>query len=364
MNDVFKMVYDNGITLYLESFSALDKYFNVKTSATYHLLTDATLIKLARIFDNLEYPGLFNIDASLKYNGDRYFFRCVDEISNFPSHSFTAQNFLYNIKNNIYLDPYGIYRDLRRTDLVETENLQYSWFTIMEASKLVSRYHYYIEPSAFRLENKNYSYEPTLLDQKELLKSVLTGSNADKGLNLLYKAKFIEEFWPELDDMQNIEHSKEYHPEGNVWEHTLETLKYRKNNDLTLSMSLLLHDIGKTAATGSREKPFNDHAEIGVKIGRRFLKRLGFSTDFINDVTFLVKYHMLPAAMGSLPVYRMEKPLKHPLFPVLLELYRADTSATFRGPEGYYNACRIYRKYLKNSGNPYRTVKRNKPVIN
>ena len=131
-----------------------------------------------------------------------------------------------------------------------------------------------------------------------------------------------------------------------------------------MSFALFLHDIGKTVASGTKEKPFTDHAELGVKIGYSFLKRLRFSEDFINQVMFLVKYHMIPGAMNTLPVYRIEKVLNDPLFPLLLELYRADISSGFKSLDGYYNACRIYRTYLKNSGNPYRVVKRNKPVIN
>jgi poly(A) polymerase len=364
MNNVFSKLHDNDINLYLESYSALDKYFNIKNQGIYYIITDASLVNIAQVFDNLEYPGLFYKDASLKENGSRFYFRCVDKINSFPSLPFTAQNLLYNIKSKSYLDPYGVYSDLRRPELVEAERNEFSWFTVMEASKLVSRYHYEIDEIDLSEKNPNKNYKPSAYDLKELLITVLTGSNADKGLDLLYRAGFIEEYLPELYSMQDIEHSKEYHPEGNVWEHTLEALKHRKNNDLTLSAALLLHDIGKTAATGSKEKPFLEHAEIGVKLGKPFLRRLGFSREFTEDVMFLIKYHMLPAAMGKLPVYRMEKALKHPLFPLLLELYRADTSATFRGPEGYYNACRIYRTYLKNTGNPYKTVKRNKPVIN
>ncbi len=366
MNEVFKMIYSSGVSFFMESFSALDQYFNIKSSKTYYLLTDASLYNLAKIFDELEYPGLHYIDASLKHNGQKYFFRCVDEINNFPSFPFTAQNLLYNIKENSYLDPYGIYRDLRRETLIESNCVEYRWLKVMTASKLISRYHYDIDIEQFKIKSSDEKkeFEPCISDQKELLVSILTSSNAEKGLELLFSSGFIAEFWPELLKMRNIEHSKEYHPEGNVWEHTLEALKYRKDNDLTLSMALLLHDIGKTIATGPKEKPFAEHAELGVKIGYPFLKRLGFSHGFINDVLFLVKYHMLPAALNNLPVYRMEKALNHPLFPLLLELYRADTSATFRGPEGYYNACRIYRRYLKNSGNPYRVVKKSKPVMN
>ncbi len=365
MNEVFDSIINNGVSFYLESFSALDRYFNIKKSKIYYLLTDASLVNLAEIFDELEYPGLIFIDAILNYNGKKYYFRCVDEINKFPALPFTAQNLLYNVKDKSYFDPYGIYKDLRRDTLIDSDSLEFSWLTVMTASKLISRYHYDIDIEQYinYPSNKKIKYVPLEPDQKELLVSILTSSNTERGLDLLLRSGFIEEFWPELYEMQNIEHSKEFHPEGNVWEHTLEALKHRKDYDLTLTMALLLHDVGKTIASGPRAKPFAEHAELGVKISNSFLRRLGFSSDFIDDVSFLIRYHMLPAALNELPIYRMEKALKHPLFPLLLEVYRADTSATFRGPEGYYNACRIYRKYLKTRGNPYKVIKKSNRVM-
>jgi poly(A) polymerase len=43
-------------------------------------------------------------------------------------------------------------------------------------------------------------------------------------------------------------------------------------------------------------------------------------------------------------------------FPILLELYRCDLESTYRGPDGYYRACKIYRDYLKNEANPFRSA--------
>jgi poly(A) polymerase len=64
---------------------------------------------------------------------------------------------------------------------------------------------------------------------------------------------------------------------------------------------------------------------------------------------------MVPGAIAKLPVYRTEKVMSSPLFPELLELYRCDVSSTFRGPDGYYQACRTYRSFLKHSKNPFRS---------
>jgi len=159
---------------------------------------------------------------------------------------------------------------------------------------------------------------------------------------------------PELSRMRETAHSKEGHPEGDVWRHTLETFRYRKNQDLTVSLALLLHDIGKPYAQENNGRRFDQHAEIGSDISARILGRLGFCRETIEAVGWLIRNHMIPGAIEALPAYRRNRTMSSPLFPQLLELYRCDLSSTFRGPDGYYRACTIYRKYLKDVANPFR----------
>jgi poly(A) polymerase len=84
------------------------------------------------------------------------------------------------------------------------------------------------------------------------------------------------------------------------------------------------------------------------------LWRLGFEQEFIDDVVWLVQKHMFPGALHKLPSFRTSRLMAHRLFPLLLELYRCDLVSTYRGPDGYYRACKIYRDFLRNNANPYR----------
>ena len=134
----------------------------------------------------------------------------------------------------------------------------------------------------------------------------------------------------------------------------METFRYRKVADLRLSLALLLHDSGKPRASASEGHRFDRHAELGAIVAQRFLTRLGFSRDLSGAVVYLVRYHMLPAALPRLPLERGIPGVDEPLFPLLLELYKCDELSTFKGPEAYYEACAAYRAYLKKSRNPYR----------
>jgi len=90
----------------------------------------------------------------------------------------------------------------------------------------------------------------------------------------------------------------------------------------------------------------------------RLLRRLGFSQEVIGSVEFLVRYHMMPPALKILPAFRTDPIFASPLFPLLLELYRADAASSYAGEEGYYEACRLYKVWQKDRGNPFLVEKR------
>jgi poly(A) polymerase len=355
---------ESGHKVYYSNTSALDRYFRIPSGPSSYLLTDSSLINLAGTFEDLEYPGLVYEEALIRQDKRRYLFRCYDEDVAALPRPFTVQELLYDPDRGAFLDPLGIYPDLRRTELIRQTGGS-SLLYLTEAAVLISRYHYLVDAEDFALEPP--FAEPDTAFQRELLLAVLTGAHPHKGLSLLYASGFVETYWPELQKMSGVPHHKDYHPEGNGWEHTLETFKYRKGHDPVLSMSLLLHDIGKPVSESTPERAFDGHAELGSEVAARFLSRLGFDPTWIREVTFLVRYHMMPAALKQLPIYRSERIMDSPLFPRLLELYRADLSASYWSPESYYQACQVYRNYRKNKANPYRRKdgrKHSRPMLN
>jgi poly(A) polymerase len=262
-----------------------------------------------------------------------------------------VQELLYDPQRDVFLDPEDVYPDLR-LDTVVPRGACPPLTRLAEAAKLLSRYHY--RASAGELGLEGPFPPPGGAYQRDLLLGVLDGAQPQKGLSLLQDSGFVQAFWPELARMSVIPQLKDYHPEGDGWEHTLETFKHRKQADPVLSLALLLHDVGKPDAPATQERPYDRHAELGAEVAASFLRRLGFPQHLIQEVSFLIRYHMMPAALKKLPLFRSEKIMDSPLFPQLLELYRADLSASYWSPESYYEACQVYRTYLKNRANPYR----------
>ena len=344
---------------YLSHYSALDTYFRIRHSDPLFAVTEASLIDLAKVFPGVDYPGTEWADARLATGEGTIYFLCVDSVKSPPTHSLSVLNLFYDVRGGKFLDPRSIYPALREQSLAilpeagdSAQEQEGGWQLVADAAVLLSRYDYTVAEPAVAVSPR--SGEMSSAGQKLLLELILTGKRPDKGLRLLRESGFVERHWPELLRLDGTVHSKSHHPEGNVWQHTLETFSHRKTQDLVLSLGLLFHDCGKPLAHRSEGRMFDGHAEIGASIARDFLRRLGFGGSTIEEVFFLVRQHMLPPFISKLATRRTEAIMASPLFPLLLELYRCDELATYRGPDGYYEACKTYRAYLRNSKNPYR----------
>ncbi|MFP4113098.1 MAG: HD domain-containing protein [Spirochaetota bacterium] len=338
---------------YYSSFSALDRYFRRTEQPVLFITVEGDLVTLARAIPDLDFPGVAYADAALWEDGTRVYFRCVDPETKPRPQSFRALNLLYDPERDRYLDPYDDYRSLRSEHLEPTDEPYDPLARIMDAAVAVSRY-----PHALAEPLEPVAGFPELPPEtiRTLLAQVLTGPFPANGLRLLDEHGFVDAYLPELGAMKGTSHSKEHHPEGDVWTHSLETFRYRRSLDLVLTLGLLLHDSGKPDSVPKGNRRFDMHAEIGAKLAGKLLRRLGFSERIAEDVFWLVSKHMFPGALHRLPTFRTERLMADERFPMLLELYRCDLESTYRGPEGYYRACKIYRDFVKHSANPYRTA--------
>jgi poly(A) polymerase len=354
MIDALARLRRENIPCLLCSYSSLDRFFRVKGPGPLYVATDSSIVSLAKVFDDIQFPGLPLEDAAVQEEGTRLVFRCMDSLARPPASPFTVLSLQYDPARDTFMDRLGVYPELRAEGLTWVPDSHPSWLALCEAAKLVSRYHYSSGPITFGWARGARGGElPPLGYQKELLAFLLTSADPAKGLTLLESAGFVAEAWPELATMSGIPHVKDYHPEGNVWEHTLATFAHRKKPDLILSLGLLLHDMGKPDAEGTGEKRFDGHSEIGARLASRFLRRIGFSEQTVRDVEYLVRFHMMPAALKALPPFRTDPILSSPLFPQLLEVYRADGASSYMDEKTYYEACRFYKSWLRNRGNPY-----------
>ncbi|MBN2875147.1 MAG: HD domain-containing protein [Spirochaetales bacterium] len=334
------------------SFTALDEFFGVGAAPVRFECFDGDLVGLARTVDALAYPGLPYADAVTddELSEARVRYRCSDG----EPRAAYPQTRLKRLPGARHYDARGgVYESLSvvapAPDTRATPEL-----VLFEAAVLASRYDYNPDPAYIPSVSSHGLSGLAREYQRDLLDLVVTGKRPDKGFDLLRDAGFVDAYWPELAELGGVEHAKDFHPEGDAWRHTMETFGHRKTPDPVLSLGLLLHDTGKPDAVSAGGHRFDGHSELGARTARSFLTRLGYPAGTVDSVVFLVRYHMLPAALPRLPPAGINRVLDDPLFPTLLELYRCDELSTFRGPDGYYEACAAYKAYRKNSRNPYR----------
>lgn len=347
---------------YLYGLSALSEYFKTPLKGFRFSLIEGSLVDIARFTEAVDFPGVEGIDAVIAEDDNEVFFRCVDSVKEQPRHPINVFNFYYNPGRNAFIDPSDCYKDLRsRTLRLAAGFTDLSTENILEAAAAVSLFGLKPDEALLKIladaaESVFEGPHPAPLVQRVYLSSVVSGRFAAAGLNMLRDFGVVEALWPELNALVGLDQAKEFHPEGDAWEHSLETLYHRKTADTDLSLALLLHDVGKPLAESEDGNRFNNHAQIGRRASERFLRRLEFPPDKTEKISFLVENHMLPAAIPSMPAYRSEKAMQNPYFPLLLEVYRCDLLSSFRDPQGYYDACKAYRRFVKNTKNPFRNA--------
>lgn len=346
------------IPFYNSYFSSLDLYYRIPSPPYYFLTVETSLIELSKLADNLVFPRLDFCDAVITEEDNHLYIKCKEE-DHFPLYQHPLLNLFYSVSEEKFYDPRGIYPFLKNIEFPSAAETNLSIQSLWENAVIISRYRFPVPDNA-RINFNNVPLEGETL--KFILLMILTGPYPWKGLDYLLRTGFLSAFFPELSELTQTNHSKENHPEGNAWLHTLETFRYRKSTDTLLSFALLLHDLGKPSSVRHKGKFFNGHADIGAEKAEELLKRINFPEQFVRNVAFLIRYHMLPGALKSMPLYRVEKIMASPLFPLLLELFRCDIASTFRGPEAYYEACKVYREFLKNKKNPFRNAEGKKLV--
>ena len=370
-----------GYFIRFRGFSAIDMYLGLPLLPYHQAETNADLATLARFAEELRFPGVEIADGAVDTSVGVCYFHCLDGEEEKENHfPFPLLSFGYNWQSRRFQDPLGVYHLLRsllqksprefRKDWVDLKEVSLKairssidWRSlVMEGALLLSRYDLCDSAGFIQvLGNCPSGPLPGPEIQKTFLSCLLISPWPDRGLDLLKRSGLLGQLWPELDSLDDVDHSKEFHPEGNVWNHTLETFRYRKAGnsgvfDLRLSLGLLLHDIGKPIAASFGHNRFDGHAELGARAAARFLERLEFNSSLVQDIYFLVKNHMLPAALKRLPFARTGEIMASQLFPTLMELYRCDESSSFKGLDGYYENSAAYQTYLRNIKNPYRSA--------
>ncbi len=173
---------------------------------------------------------------------------------------------------------------------------------------------------------------------RDELTKILTEGAAHRGFELLDEAGLLPVVLPEVARMQGCAQPPKYHPEGDVWVHTLMLLDHLPSGvSPTLAWGMLLHDVGKPPTftppdpgkAGDRIR-FNGHAEIGVAVARAILNRLRFSNEDAEQILALVKHHMQFGDVPKMKQSTLKRFLRLPRFDEHLRLHYADVMSSHK----------------------------------
>lgn len=165
---------------------------------------------------------------------------------------------------------------------------------------------------------------------------ILTEGGARRGFELLDAAGLLREVLPEVAALKGVEQPPQFHPEGDVWIHTLMMLDGLREPSVTLALGVLLHDIGKPATFRVAERiRFDGHVEKGIEIARSLLTRLRFPNHVIEGVEALIANHMKFMEVPRMRESTLKRFMRQPDFDSHMELHRLDCLSSHGSLENY-----------------------------
>jgi len=170
---------------------------------------------------------------------------------------------------------------------------------------------------------------------------ILTEGGAFRGFELLDACGLLAVLLPEISAMKGIPQSPDYHPEGDVFRHTMLLLKHLDAPSETLAYGCLLHDVAKPVCVRREAEriTFYGHTERGAEMAEAILKRLKRSRLIWERVAYLVRNHLRHVQAPQMRLSTLKRFLREDGIDELMELARIDALSS-NGDLQYYRFCK------------------------
>lgn len=222
----------------------------------------------------------------------------------------------------------GVVRAIGRPELrFEEDRLR-----MLRAVRFAARLGFELEPvtlAAIRALAPRISSVSRERVRDELTKMLIEG-RARRAFELLDETGLLAQVLPEMARMKGMEQPPQFHPEGDVWIHTLLLLEQLQPGcSTTLAWGALLHDVGKppTFRRAPDRIRFDGHVEIGVAMGAEICRRFRFSNDETRQILALIENHMRFADVRRMKTATLKRFFRLEGFDEHMELHRMDCMA-------------------------------------
>ena len=224
---------------------------------------------------------------------------------------FTINALGYDVEKELFLDPFGAKEDMasKRLRHISSKTFVEDPLRLYRAVQFVARFGYTLDKETFKLCNN--MVKDGLLDElpkervyTEFKKLLLKSSKPSIGFELMRALGVTQKYFPELHALIGVPQSPIWHPEGDVWVHTLMSVdkmvalkRGDEKHDLKMMFAILCHDLGKATHTQVTPEKISaiGHERAGVEPTERFMYRLMNEHDFIKSLLPLVEHHLAPS---------------------------------------------------------------------
>ena len=192
----------------------------------------------------------------------------------------------------------------------------------------------------------------------EITRILLESCAAGDAIALLDTLGLLHPVLPEITAMKGQAQPEQFHPEGDVFQHTILMLNLMRERDTVLAYAALLHDVGKpdTAIAAPDRIRFHNHASRGADMAAAILRRLRFRKREADQVVHCIRNHMRFIDVPRMKRATLRRLVGAPTFCVELELHRLDCLASHGGMQNYDFLLEFRREMAREPVLPKRWV--------
>jgi len=211
---------------------------------------------------------------------------------------------------------------------------------MLRAVRFAARLGYEVDPATFAAIQKLAPMIKQVSRERvrDELTKMLTEGHARSAFEMLDESGLLKVVLPEITRMHGVKQPPQFHPEGDVWIHTMMLLQQLPAHcSRTLAWGALLHDVGKppTFRVAPDRIRFDGHVEVGVVMAREICQRLHFSKDDMEQIEALVANHMRFKDVEKMKPATLKRFLRLPQFDEHMEMHHMDCLAS-HGELGLY----------------------------
>lgn len=237
---------------------------------------------------------------------------------------FTINSMLADPLTGEIEDPFGGLEDLefRILRIVDKDTFKEDPLRVLRALQFISRFDLGLDPESEKIIKEMIPFLKELPAERifeEWKKLLLKSEHPSWGLFVGMESGILSELHPELTDLVKTPQDLEWHPEGNVWQHTLVSLdeaakiirreKLSEKDALPIMLAVLCHDLGKPVTTEFLEGRIRSrgHEEAGAGPTKSFLRSLRCDNETQDKVIKLVMNHLAPTHLYNAEKIKEQK---------------------------------------------------------